>query len=172
MNCPSCGSQMPDGAKFCATCGSAIAAEPAPAPAPQEAGVVLNGQPTPAAPQPAVAQQPVYAAPSQQATPLVNVNVSGQAIAAPAHYESSDGDKTLFLIAFILNLLTIFTNVVVSPFLFFLNLICLAWVIPMTVHTWGIYKGKKANTTAFGVCTLIFVDLISGILLLVAKKHV
>ncbi len=164
MNCPSCGSQMPDGAKFCATCGSAIAAEPAPAPAPQEAGVVMNTQPTPAAPQPVVAQQPVYAAPGQQTTPVVNVNVSGQAVAAPAHYESSDGDKTLFLIAFILNLLT-------TIGLCWL-IIPLAWMIPMTVHTWGIYKGTKPNTTCFGVCTLIFVNFISGILLLVAKKHV
>lgn len=164
MNCPNCGSQMPDGAKFCATCGSAMAAAPAPAPAPQEAGVATNAQSTPAAPQPAAAQHPVYATPSQQATPVVNVNVSGQAVAAPAHYESSDSDKTLFLIAFILNLLT-------TIGLCWL-IIPLAWMIPMTVHTWGVYKGNKPNTTCFGVCTLIFVNFISGILMLVAKKHV
>lgn len=34
MFCPNCGSQIPDGAKFCTNCGSAIgAAQPAPAPA-------------------------------------------------------------------------------------------------------------------------------------------
>ena len=46
----------------------------------------------------------------------------------------------------------------------------LAWMVPMTVHSWGIYKGTKANTVAFGVCTLIFTNLIGGILLLVSKK--
>ena len=45
-----------------------------------------------------------------------------------------------------------------------------AWMIPMTVISWGIYKGTRANTVAFGVCTLIFVDLISGILLLISHK--
>lgn len=49
-------------------------------------------------------------------------------------------------------------------------IIPLAWMIPMTVHCWGIYKGTKSNTTGFGVCTLIFVSLVAGILLLVSKK--
>ena len=49
-------------------------------------------------------------------------------------------------------------------------MIPLAWMIPMTVISWGIYKGTRANTVAFGVCTLIFVDLISGILLLISHK--
>ena len=41
---------------------------------------------------------------------------------------------------------------------------------PHDVHAWGIYKGTKDNTTAFGVCTLIFLSLVAGILLLVSKK--
>ena len=49
-------------------------------------------------------------------------------------------------------------------------IIPLAWMIPMTVHCWGIYKGTKANTVGFGVCTIIFVSLVSGILLLISKK--
>lgn len=49
-------------------------------------------------------------------------------------------------------------------------IIPMAWMVPMTVHTWGIYKGTKANTTAFGVCTLLFVSLIGGIFLLISKK--
>ena len=28
-------------------------------------------------------------------------------------------------------------------------IIPLAWMIPMTVHTWGIYQGNKNNTVAF-----------------------
>lgn len=49
-------------------------------------------------------------------------------------------------------------------------IIPLAWMIPMTVISYGIYKGTKKNTTTFGVCTLLFVNIVSGILLLVSKK--
>lgn len=49
-------------------------------------------------------------------------------------------------------------------------LVPLAWMIPMTVHTWGLYKGTKRNTIGFGVCTLIFVNVIAGILLLVSGE--
>ncbi len=73
-----------------------------------------------------------------------------------------DNDKTLKLIAFIFNVVsTVSIGWLILP---------LAWMIPMTIISWGIYKGTKANTVAFGVCTLIFVSLVSGILLLVAKK--
>jgi hypothetical protein len=46
----------------------------------------------------------------------------------------------------------------------------LAWCIPMTIHASRIWKGNKPNTIAFGVCSLLFVGLIGGILLLVAPK--
>ena len=49
-------------------------------------------------------------------------------------------------------------------------IIPLAWMIPMSVISWGIYKGTKANTVAFGVCTLIFCSLVAGILLLCSNK--
>jgi hypothetical protein len=75
---------------------------------------------------------------------------------------SPETDKTLKLVAFIL--------CIVSTVSVGWTLIPLAWMIPMTVISYGIYKGTKANTTAFAVCTLIFVSLVGGILLLVAKK--
>ncbi len=77
-------------------------------------------------------------------------------------YEMSSQDKTLRLIAFIFALI----DTISSAFL----ILPLAWMIPMTVHTWKIYQGKRANTVAFGVCSLIFVSLVSGILLLVSTK--
>lgn len=68
----------------------------------------------------------------------------------------------LLMAAFILNIVcTVLLAVFILP---------LAWCIPMTVRSYGIYKGKKPNTVAFGVCTLLFVSLISGILMLVADK--
>jgi len=75
---------------------------------------------------------------------------------------SQETDTTLRLIAFIFNIVsTVSIGWLIIP---------LAWMIPMTVISYGIYKGTKKNTTAFGVCTLIFVSLVSGILLLVSKK--
>jgi len=73
-----------------------------------------------------------------------------------------DNDKTLKLIAFIFSLIS---TVTIGWFI-----IPLAWQIPMTVISYGIYKGTKKNTTAFGVCMLIFTSLVAGILLLLAKK--
>lgn len=74
----------------------------------------------------------------------------------------SDNDKVLRLIAFIFCLIsTVSVGWLLIP---------LAWMVPMTVISWGIYKGTKKNTIAFGVCTLIFLNLISGILLLISKK--
>ena len=32
----------------------------------------------------------------------------------------------------------------------------------MTVMSWGIYKGTRANTVALGVCNLLFVNTIGG----------
>ncbi|HEX7483697.1 MAG TPA: hypothetical protein VF281_00950 [Candidatus Saccharimonadales bacterium] len=74
----------------------------------------------------------------------------------------ADSDKNIRLAAYIFNL--------VCTILVGWTLIPLAWMIPMTVISYGIYKGTKKNTVAFGVCTLLFVSLVGGILLLVAKK--
>lgn len=90
--------------------------------------------------------------------PALAVAPASTAIAPVA----TDNDKTLRLIAFILNIVaTVSIGWTIIP---------LAWMIPMTVISYGIYKGTKKNTTTFGVCTLLFVNLISGILLLVSKK--
>ena len=83
-------------------------------------------------------------------------------IGYPATYPMTETDRTLRLIAFVF--------MVVSTVSVCWALIPLAWMIPMTVVAWGIYKGTRPNTVAFGVCTLIFVSLVAGILLLVSNK--
>lgn len=75
---------------------------------------------------------------------------------------SDDTEQLLRLVAFIFSV----TTLVSVGWL----IIPLAWMIPMTIISWGIYKGTKRNTVAFAVCTLIFVNVVSGILLLVSKK--
>lgn len=74
----------------------------------------------------------------------------------------SESDRTLRLVNFVLCLITtVLCGVFIIP---------LAWMIPMTVYSWGIYQGTKPNTVAFGVCTLLFVDIIGGVLLLVSHQ--
>lgn len=80
----------------------------------------------------------------------------------PSQTSLSETDQTLRLIAFILSIISTVT-------LGWL-LIPLIWMIPMSVICWGVYRGTKANTVAYGVCMLLFVNIISGILLLASKK--
>lgn len=81
----------------------------------------------------------------------------------PKPTQLSEKDRTLRLIAFIFSCISLAGACwLVIP---------LAWMIPMTVITWGIYKGTKKNTVAFGVCMLLFVNLVSGILLLCSDKE-
>lgn len=47
-----------------------------------------------------------------------------------------------------------------------LCLIPLIWCISMTMSVYKAYKGEKELTTGFKVCTLLFLNLIAGILLL------
>ena len=48
-------------------------------------------------------------------------------------------------------------------------LIPLAWCIPMTVHAFECINENKPLSTGFKVCTLLFVSMIAGILMLCRK---
>lgn len=77
-------------------------------------------------------------------------------------YPMTDTDRNLRLVAFIFCILSLVGSAIF--------IIPLAWMIPMCVISWGIYKGTKANTVAFDVCTLIFCSFVAGILLLCSNK--
>lgn len=111
------------------------------------------GQPT--SPYAGAAQQPGYSygAPAQPGS---------YAPAGAPVYVVDNSDKTLRMVAFVFCL--------ISTLISALAILPLIWMIPMTVHCWGIYKGTKPNTVLFGVCTLIFCSLVSGILLLISNK--
>lgn len=49
-------------------------------------------------------------------------------------------------------------------------LIPLAWTIPMTVSIFKKFKNNQPISTGLSVCTLLFVSIIAGIILLVANK--
>lgn len=48
-------------------------------------------------------------------------------------------------------------------------LIPLIWCIPLTIKAYKVYKGEASMSTGAKVCTLLFVSLIGGILLLCDK---
>ena len=108
-------------------------------------------------------QQPYQATYEQPQPAYQQVYAQPVAPAAPAAlYPMTDTDRNLRLVAFIFCILSL----VGSCWL----IVPRAWMIPMSVISWGIYKGTKANTVAFGVCTLIFCSLVAGILLLCSNK--
>ena len=49
--------------------------------------------------------------------------------------------------------------------------ISLAWIIPMTVYYWKSVKENRPVSVGFKVCTLLFVNLVSGICMLVDKDE-
>ncbi len=161
MKCPNCGNDAAENAKFCGSCGAPLLAADhanttpfnAPNPASSAAGAEPQGAPVPPA--------SPYAQPAQPESPYGQAQYQPGYVAAT--YPMNDSDKTLRLINFILCVL----SAVACCWL----IVPLAWMIPMTVISWGIYKGTKRNTVAFGVCTLIFVNVIGGVLLLCSTKN-
>lgn len=73
--------------------------------------------------------------------------------------EKSSDKNTIRLIAKIFMLIGCISSA-------FLYLIPLAWTIPMTVIYWKKVKNGESVSTAFKVCSLIFVSLVAGILML------
>ena len=104
--------------------------------------------------------QAVYTQPTYEQSAYAQAAYAQTAYVQPEMMSSTD--QSLRLAAFVFCIISaVATCWAIVP---------LAWMIPMCVRSWGIYKGKKPNTTAFGVCTLIFVSLVGGILLLCSKK--
>ena len=139
---------------FCTNCGNQVADGTSFCP---NCGASITAAPAPAA-VPAAAYQRTY---QQQAYQQQAYQQPYGAAAATYSREKSGG---MLMAAFIL---CVVSAVVSAPAIF-----PLAWMIPMTIHAYKIYKGEKPNTTAFGVCTLLFVNLIGGILMLVSDKEV
>lgn len=175
MNCCSnCGSFVPDDAVFCSKCGSKISQQVSqPSESYQQAYANHIDSQQVQVNQDSNSQvyanqgnlQPQFNQANQNYNAQYQTNASWQPTDA-VYFEvkpvMSDKDRTLRLIAFIFNLIsTIAVCWAVIP---------LAWMIPMTVVSWGIYKGTRKNTVAFGVCTLIFLSLVGGILLLCSQK--
>lgn len=96
-----------------------------------------------------------------------NTDVQAIATAAASAAVKAQADSTrhtLYLIAKILNWVTLGLAVAAT---FGFGVIAAAWIIPMTITLNKAEKDGKKHI-ALGVCTLIFINIISGILILVA----
>lgn len=83
----------------------------------------------------------------------------GEKLTEEVKAEVVSKDSTMKMIAFIFAIIScISTGWCLIP---------LCWTIPMTIKIYKAYKGEITLSTGFKVCTLIFVSIISGILLLV-----
>lgn len=150
MQCPNCGFQNIDYQKFCGNCGYPIG------------NLEKSNNVQAANPQ-------NFNSPNNQYVGFNNVNQQNIPNNNQAVYnnysedtEVRESDKILRGIALGINILTCFV--------FGIFVIPLCWMIPMTVHSCRIFQGEKDNTFGFAVCNLIFLNFISGILLLISKK--
>ena len=190
--CPKCGADIGEvTAGFCAVCGSNLEtneketgfgqAPPPPYPSPPP------GYQTPppgyqqGPPPPYQGPPPGYQAPppgyQQGPPPPYQGTPPGYQGPPPGYqgigmYARGPHNEGLFTAAFILMIIVIVIICISGISSLGFGLIPLAWCIPMTVHISKIKKGLAPNTIAFGVCTLLFAGVISGILLLVAPKDV
>ena len=197
MYCSKCGAQYAQDAEFCTVCGAKLAL-PAPISQPSAgycpqcgSKATIDGQvfclrcgtrlSAPAAAAPQGGMQPVQPVqPVQPAQYVQYVPVAPQAAAPPFQprgYVHSEKDSILRLIAAIANIVLVsiagligLSMLAVSP-LGFILLVSLAWRVPMTVYSWGIYSGRNPNTTTFAVLDLLFCSITSGILLCVSGKE-
>ncbi len=114
--------------------------------------------------QPYQAAQPqaTYVEYPQSNTTNIYIQTDGRLFYPDATYPMTSTDRTLRQIAFIWNIFCLACSC--------WFIIPLAWQIPMLVRSWGIYKGTKPNTVAFGVCNLLFFGFVSGVLLLCSNK--
>ncbi len=181
--CTMCGSKLDDNAIACATCGSVVSernsngvydfAEPQfDAVEPQFDGVEpqfdsIEPQFDGVEPQFDYAEpQSGFAEPQSEfdnAQPQMN-NAQFNNAYQPQPQEPGKLEGTS-LAAFIL---MIVGTVLLSPYFLFLNL---AWCIPMIIIYYNKIKRNEPISTAFKVCVLIFVNTISGILMLVDDKN-
>lgn len=83
--------------------------------------------------------------------------------------------KVFMILGCVLNVISIMNNLtayeIESGTAFLIALISLAWTIPMTVIYFRNIKNHQKTGTGFKICTLLFVSLVSGILMLCDKKN-
>lgn len=141
------------------------------APVPPAAPAATAAPIPPAAPAPSVAQQQPAVAPQQYAAAQQPAAPQSPYAAAPQQpygtpqppygvpmpektYVVEGSNQTLRLIAFIMNIVALVVIGIGGIATLGIGLVPLAWGIPMTVRSWGVYKGKSPipSPLAFAPC--------------------
>ena len=105
--------------------------------------------------------------PSNTPVPVPPSDIARQMPSAPVPAPTVSTTRGMYTAAAILNWVTLG---IVAVATFGIGLIAAAWFVPMTIL---IHKGAKGpyKHTALGVCTLLFCNIISGILMLVDDSN-
>ena len=183
--CPNCGTELSDSAAFCSYCGSNVAttdsftqgafsgqAQYQQAPqaqsqyqqAPQGQAQYQQASQMQFQAQPQIQQETIkgfdpntYKADvTRSATPFYTFHDNPEAT-----YNRDEGLATAIKVFMILGCINSFA----------FGLVPLIWRIPMTIHAFKKLEKNEAMGTGFKVCTLLFTNLIAGILLFLIKDE-
>lgn len=141
--CTKCGTQMADNVAFCPNCGSAVAQLSPQQPAQQTFTPPQQIYSAPQQPYQPTYQQPYQPTYQQPYQPY------------PQPVQRETGMQTAAKILMIIS--TVIMGIYIIP---------LAWCLPMTISYFRKLKNNEPVTTGFKICVLLFVNLISGILML------
>lgn len=142
--CTHCGAQIDDEAKFCSACGK-----------PTSAGEFFS----------VVYHQEAPKAPSSNANTLGKVAFAFMIVTIAIL-----GFYAFYVLMFAGQFYALTGMLITWPAIIGM-LIPLAWIIPMAVHLKRKINANQPIGTGFKVCTLLFVNLISGILLLCRNEE-
>lgn len=153
MYCNNCGAYVDDSLSVCPTCGAPAGAAAQPnyqqpnyqQPNYQQPNYQQPGYQQPGYQQPGY-QQPMYQQPGYQ---------------QPMYQQQPANDTMATVIKVFLIISCIVLGIYIIP---------LAWCIPMTISVWKSLNEHRPISTAMKICVLLFVNTISGILLLVDKN--
>ena len=143
--CSKCGAQLPDEAIFCHACGRAVESQFS-----QQTQFNQQAQPNQQAQRP---QQPPLWAQTPNQVPLWH-----QRPPRAADNPLTTAAKVLMIIGTVV--MAIYTLG-----------IALAWCLPMTIAYSNSIKEGRPVSTGFKVCTLLFVSLVAGILMLCENSN-
>lgn len=149
--CTNCGTQLPDEAYVCNQCGTALGQAPV-----QQS--YAPPQQSYAPPQQSYAPPQGYASPQQSYAPPQGYAPQQGYAYAPASQISG--------LAMAAKILMIISTVIMGIYI-----IPLAWCLPMTISYCKKLKTGQPVGIGFKICTLLFVNTISGILMLCDNKN-
>ena len=184
--CPNCGTQLPDNAAFCSYCGTSVASADS-----FSQGAFSGGLQYQSAPQ---MQGQYQSAPQMQNASEMQFNAQVQpeiqnmvkgfdpsayttapaydtANAAVQYYSFHDNPGATYRREE--GLATAIKVFMIIGCVLSINMLCipLIWKIPMTIHAFKKINRDEAMGTGFKVCSLLFCNMIAGIMMFIIKDE-